>query len=411
MTPFELPPIIELDKEKDMSLEDSGPKQGEIDVQVSDKPSEPQVTPGAKADEEKIPTTGSTTAYGCTTRNYRGSKRPPDIPGAFWQTLSQKQRKEAHENFLKTGFGWSPKDSGTMSPMPKGSTPSESSSPFQSRVPTMPTLNIMVNEKHRTLIPDVDMSIWNPCVARTVTKKEAAVTPAAQAAMDKEWNKLEKQVAWDKTQVREWRDVCAEAKAKHKMVHVGRVFGILVEKGSELPANHPERKFKGRVVFQGNNVRDQTGDWALFEELSSAPATMEAGKAVDAYGCVKGNVCQQADGTSAYTQALLGGIPTWVRLPQDRWPREWIGKYTDPVCPLRLALYGHPDAGGYWEKHCEKHIISIGFQTIKDWRSVYWHPDLKTLLIVYVDDFKMSGPKSSVAKAWLIPAPRAVISP
>ena len=101
-----------------------------------------------------------------------------------------------------------------------------------------------------------------------------------------------------------------EAQANGQSAHVGRVFGILVEKGSELPKGHPDRKFKGRVVFQGNNVRDETGDWALFEELSSAPATMEAGKAVDAYGCVEGHVCEQANGTSAYTQALLGGKPT-----------------------------------------------------------------------------------------------------
>ena len=127
---------------------------------------------------------------------------------------------------------------------------------------------------------------------------------------------------------------------------------------------------------------------------------MEAGKAVDAYGCVHGNITQQADGTSAYTQALLGGTSTWVRLPPDRWPKGWKEKFFDPVIPLRLALYGHPDAGGYWEKHCDSHILSEGFIQVPDWRSVYWHPNLKTLLIVYVDDFKMSGPVQSVAKAW-----------
>ena len=63
---------------------------------------------------------------------------------------------------------------------------------------------------------------------------------------------------------------------------------------------------------------------------------MEAGKAVDAYGCVEGHICEQADGTSAYTQALLGGTQTWVRIPPERWPKGWKGKYTDPVVPLRL---------------------------------------------------------------------------
>jgi hypothetical protein len=124
------------------------------------------------------------------------------------------------------------------------------------------------------------------------------------AAMDKEWKKLEDQTAWLLDKVREWKDVSAEAKSQNRTVHVGRVFGILVEKGSELPKGHPERKFKGRVVFQGNQVRDQSGDWALFEELSSAPATMEAGKAVDAYGCASGNTTQQAGRVTAIQYAL-----------------------------------------------------------------------------------------------------------
>eukprot|EP00975_Prorocentrum_lima_P010056 2143751-Prorocentrum_lima.AAC.1 len=67
---------------------------------------------------------------------------------------------------------------------------------------------------------------------------------------------------------------------------------------------------------------------------------------------------QQADATQAYTQSKLGGIPTWVMLPADRWPSWWRTKYKKPVCPLRLALYGHPDSGGCWERHCETHLKS-----------------------------------------------------
>ena len=34
------------------------------------------------------------------------------------------------------------------------------------------------------------------------------------------------------------------------------------------------------------------------------------------------------------------------------------------------------------------------------WPSVFFHPKLKLLLVVYVDDFKMSGPKESMQKGW-----------
>ena len=45
-------------------------------------------------------------------------------------------------------------------------------------------------------------------------------------------------------------------------------------------------------------------------------------------------------------------------------------------------------------------MTSIGFVPVPDWRSAYWHPELKLLLMVYVDDFKMSGPSANFAKGW-----------
>ena len=96
------------------------------------------------------------------------------------------------------------------------------------------------------------------------------------------------------------------------------MFEICVEKGSELPAGQKLRKVKGRTAFQGNNVRDENADVALFSELGSSPATMEAGKAVDAYGSQPGFVNQQNDGVQAHTPALMEGVETWVELPVDR---------------------------------------------------------------------------------------------
>ena len=51
---------------------------------------------------------------------------------------------------------------------------------------------------------------------------------------------------------------------------------------SELPKGDPHRKFKGRVVFQGNRVFNQ--DWmeASFQDLGSAPAGLEASRWADA---------------------------------------------------------------------------------------------------------------------------------
>ena len=99
-------------------------------------------------------------------------------------------------------------------------------------------------------------------------------------------------------------------------------------------------------------MKDSNAAWAVFHNLSSNPATIEAPKVVDAFGLFPGHTVEQADAQQAYTQSELEGIATWVRLPADARPASWAG-YRDPVCPLRLALYGHPDSGGFWERHCE----------------------------------------------------------
>ena len=211
---------------------------------------------------------------------------------------------------------------------------------------------------HQERLPEYPWPV-NACVARPVGKKEIQENPKAKAALQKEWDRLRQAGCWDETKVRSWREVAAEARQKGETHHVGRIFAICVEKNAELAEDNPARKYKGRVVFQGNQVKDENWEVAMFQELSSSPATMEASKVADCFGIAPGHVVEQADAEQAYTQSKLGGVPTWVSLPRDQWPKAWE-KYDDPVCPLVLALYGHPDSGGYWERHCEAHLAEAG---------------------------------------------------
>ena len=73
-----------------------------------------------------------------------------------------------------------------------------------------------------------------------------------------------------------------------------------------MPDNNPERTVNGRYVFQGNLVKDEHQEAALFNELGSSPATLEGSKAVDCEGSFPGHSEDQADAMQAYTQALLG---------------------------------------------------------------------------------------------------------
>ena len=85
---------------------------------------------------------------------------------------------------------------------------------------------------------------------------------------------------------------------------------------------------------------------------------------------------------------------------RNQWLPRWKGKH-NPVCPLRKALYGHPDSGTYWEKHCDACLRAEGFLPVGEaWPSCYYHRRLRLMLIVYVDDFKLVGPSSNLSLGW-----------
>ena len=110
---------------------------------------------------------------------------------------------------------------------------------------------------------------------------------------------------------------------------------------------------------------------------------MEGSKACDAYGLMPGHEEQQSDAIQAYAQATMGkSIPksresparvkceTWVRLPKEYWPAHF-NDTGDPVVLLELALYGHPDSGGLWERHCAKALTDVGFPKFRTGRACF----------------------------------------
>ena len=181
-----------------------------------------------------------------------------------------------------------------------------------------------------------------------------------------------------------------------------------MEKPNEF-ASHL-RKYKGRVVFGGNNVRDEYGLAALFPEQGSGASFATASKLLDAVSLLPGCFGEQSDAPSAYTQSVLfegmaeSTCPiTWVQLPQSQWPPSYHKLYKEtgqqPVCRLLKSLYGHPVSGLYWEKHYSKALLDAGFQRIPGWECLYFHASLQVVLSVYVDDFKLAGRKASLPEA------------
>ena len=175
-----------------------------------------------------------------------------DIPSFVWQSMSVKARREAiREEQMKLARDGAEKKKAMraeqnlakLEKTKKGvaSIINQLHHAYHpdDEVPNMPTCKYS-QERHRVKCARVSImsgeKIINTLVARPVNKKEIKSNPKAQESLDIEWNKLVKKTAWLYDTVQEWSAVSDGAKRKGKKVHVGNVFEICVEKGSELPA-------------------------------------------------------------------------------------------------------------------------------------------------------------------------------
>ena len=136
---------------------------------------------------------------------------------------------------------------------------------------------------------------------------------------------------------------------------------------------------------------------ALFSDQGTGANHHTSGKWLDALGQLPGNHGQDSDAVSAYTQATLQGDDTWVSLPKEQWPKGcgWE-KYYQPCVKLKLALYGHPLAGLYWENHCQNALKKCGFEPVPAWECLHFNRAKGLFLSVYVDDLKMIGKKENL---------------
>ena len=161
--------------------------------------------------------------------------------------------------------------------------------------------------------------------------------------------------------------------------------------------------YRGRITFRGDDTRDEFGAAAVFQELSASPTSIQDTNCSIAYGLLPGHKTTTADAVKAYIQApLRTKHPTWVRIPRELWPEDgsWEGKYSQPMCLLERALYGHPESGAHWERHFTAVVESLGGVKVPDHPSLFCFEDRRLLLTVYVDDLLLSGPSEHHEDFW-----------
>ena len=137
--------------------------------------------------------------------------------------------------------------------------------------------------------------------------RQAMKIPAAKAAVDMEWEKLEKISAWNQTKVRSKKEVIDEARTKGAKVHFASVMDMCHLKNAELETKH--QKYKGRVVLRGDIVKDDSGCYAVFTEQGSSASQMTAAKVMDIISRLPGSAGQAADAVSAKTHVKMENAP------------------------------------------------------------------------------------------------------
>ena len=110
-----------------------------------------------------------------------------------------------------------------------------------------------------------NITIW---CTKFILMPQAMKIPAAKAAVDQEWEKLEKIPAWNITKVRNKSEVIDEARTKGIKVHFASLMDICHLKNAELETKH--QKYKGRVVLREDTVKDDSGSYAVFTEQGSS---------------------------------------------------------------------------------------------------------------------------------------------
>ena len=84
-------------------------------------------------------------------------------------------------------------------------------------------------------------------VHKFIPESQAMKIPDAKAAVETEWEKLEKLPAWQLTKVRNKNEVLAEARNEGRKGHFASLMDLCHLKNSELDPQF--QKYKGRVVL------------------------------------------------------------------------------------------------------------------------------------------------------------------
>ena len=207
---------------------------------------------------------------------------------------------------------------------------------------------------------------------------QALEVPDAKAAVEKEWEQLEKIPAWQLTKVRNKNEVIAEARNEGRKVHFASLMDICHLKSSESTF----QKYKGRVALRGDIEKMSNG-----YHIKTTRMRMSSSRR---------SFCSHPGQNGRCTIVIeisKSECPDiWIRLPRHNWPKSW-SSMEDPVVPLERNLCGHLLAGLLWERQFEKILLKYGWEKVSNSECLFVDREKGLFLSVYVHDIKLAGRK------------------
>ena len=104
-------------------------------------------------------------------------------------------------------------------------------------------------------------------------------------------------------------------------IKLAEVLTLCGDKHHEMSPEH--HKYKGRIVYRGDAVRDEHHQHVFFEDTATTPTALAALNLTLWWGCM--TVLSCADCIQAYLQCDLDDC-TWVILPYELWLSPWKKK-------------------------------------------------------------------------------------
>ena len=144
-----------------------------------------------------------------------------------------------------------------------------------------------------------------------------------------------------------------------------------------------------------------------WDAMSSDLAALEEGRLIDLHAAINGFSVESADVESAYIQEpwpddwprhyVIIPAELWKFLPEDLRPAPGM---RNPVWPMKKCIYGHPASGHVFVTSFLSFLEERGWKAIGKAGSRALMLKGRTLVCLYVDDIKASGPPDELAELW-----------